>query len=178
MKASVYVGLSLDGFIARTDGDIAWLDSCTFDGPDEDYGYQTFLDSVDVLVLGRKSFEKVLTFGDWPYGSKPVVVWSQTGVEIPPAISGTVERWSGTPAEIVERLSARGAQHLYIDGGQTVQSFLRAGLISDIILSRLPILIGTGIPLFGPLVADVMLRHVKTRAYPSGLVQSRYEVIR
>lgn len=178
MKATVYVGLSLDGFIARINGDIAWLDSCTFDGPDEDYGYRQFMDSVDVLVMGRKSFEKVLTFGDWPYGSKPVVVWSQSGVAIPQAISGTVECLSGSPAEIVERLSARGAQHLYIDGGQTVQSFLRAGLITEIILSRLPILIGAGIPLFGPLAPDVMLRHVETRTYPSGLVQSRYEVIR
>lgn len=177
MKASVYVGISLDGFIARLNGDIEWLDSCAFDGPDEDYGYQKFMDSVDVLVMGRKSFEKVLTFGDWPYGSKPVVVLSKTGVAIPEGIAGTVECMTCSPAEVIQRLAERGAKQLYIDGGQTVQSFLRAGLITDMTISRLPILIGAGIPLFGPLPADVRLRHVETRAYPSGLVQSRYEVI-
>lgn len=178
MKASVYIATSLDGFIARPNGDIDWLGSGSFDGPNEDYGYKAFIDSVDALVMGRRTFEKALSFGEWPYGSKPVVILSSKSVAIPKQIAGSVECMSLSPADVIRRLSARGAQHLYVDGGKTIQGFLSAGLITHITITRIPIILGAGIPLFGPVADDVQLRHIETRSYPSGLVQSRYEVVR
>jgi dihydrofolate reductase len=179
MPATVYIATSLDGFIARPDGAIDWLPHGGGDGGDgEDYGYKRFMATVDALVMGRNTYEKVLTFGGWPYGSKPVVVLSSKPVRIAPDIAGTVESMSGTPAEVVERLAARGYRHLYVDGGQTIQRFLNAGFIDRLIVTRVPVLIGEGIPLFGRVPRDIPLRHVATRSYPSGLVQSEYEIRR
>ena len=176
MKASVFIAASVDGYIARENGDIDWL---TVDGDEEkseDYGYQEFMDSVDVLVMGRHSFEKVLTFGEWPYGDKRVVVLSSRPLEIPDDIADTVESKSCSAAELIEQLSKQGAKHLYVDGGKTIQGFLNAGLIQQIIITRIPILLGSGIPLFGPLYEDIKLRHIETRSFANGLVQSKYEV--
>lgn len=175
MKTSVYIATSLDGFIARQDGALDWLGSPAVDDA-EDYGYKTFIDSVDVLVMGRNSYEKVLTFEGWPYGSKPVVVLSNHALRIPEPISTFVETMSCSPSELIEQLSARGAKHLYIDGGKTIQGFLDAGLIERLIITRVPVIIGDGIPLFGPLGKDVKLRHIATRSFPAGLVQSEYEI--
>lgn len=177
MNATVFIATSLDGFIAREDCDIEWLTSGGSGGGGEDYGFQSFFDSVDVLVLGRDTYEVVRGFGEWPYGTKPVVVLTGRPLEIPEAIAGTVEAMFGSPREIVRRLADRGAEHLYIDGGKTVQAFLAAGLVERLIISRIPILIGSGIPLFGPLPGDIHLRHVETRSFASGLVQSEYEVL-
>ncbi len=182
-RASVYIATSLDGFIARENGDLDWLGGSGEEvdqkdkSPDEDYGYKEFMNSVDVLVMGRNTFDKVLSFGGWAYGDKPVVVLSSRSLEIPEHLTETVEAMSGTPEEVVARLSERGMTHLYIDGGETVQRFLRAGLIQRLIITRMPVLIGTGIPLFGPLEQDIKLRHVRTQGYPSGFVQSEYEVV-
>jgi len=132
--------------------------------------------SVDAIVIGRKTFEKVLTFGAWPYGDKRVVVLSSCPVDLSATGGGVVEQMAGPPAEIVSQLAARGAQHLYVDGGITIQGFLRAGLIQRLVITRVPVLIGDGIPLFGTLPRDTRLRHVATRHYPSGLVQSEYHV--
>ncbi len=173
MTASVFVGVSVDGFMARPNGDIDWLPA----GGGEPHGYDEFMASVDAIVLGRKSFEKVLTLGPWVYGDKRVVVLSTRPVDLSAAIGGVVEQMSGPPADIVSRLAASGAHHLYIDGGITIQSFLRAGLIQRLVITRVPVLIGEGIPLFGALPRDTRLRHVATRHYPSGLVQSEYEVV-
>lgn len=175
VRASVFIATSLDGFIARADGALDWLQG---DGPPagEDYGYQAFVDTVDTLVIGRGTYEKVLTFGDWPYGRKPVVVLSSRPLDVPERIRGTVEAMAGAPAEIVARLGARGARQLYVDGGVTIQRFLEAGLIQRLIITRVPVLIGSGIPLFGPLPRDITLRHVRTRTFDTGLVQSEYVI--
>jgi dihydrofolate reductase len=173
MKASVFVGTSLDGFIARRNGDFDFLP----EGGGEPHGYEEFLASVDAIVIGRNTFEKVLTLGPWPYGSKRVVVLSSRPVDLSVAPGGVVERMSGPPAEIVARLAASGAHHLYVDGGITIQRFLDAGLIQRLVITRVPVLVGDGIPLFGPLARDVALRHVATRQYASGLVQSEYVVV-
>jgi dihydrofolate reductase len=176
MKASVFVATSLDGYIARVDGSIDWLeDASTETG--EDYGFRQFFSSVDTLVMGRNTFETVLSFEKWPYGDKPVVVLSSRLARAPEDAPKTVEVMSGAPAEVVQRLSARGAKHLYVDGGLTIQRFLQAGLIQSLTISKIPILLGSGIPLFGPLAKDVRLRHARTQSYPSGLVQSEYEVL-
>ncbi len=171
MKASVFVGTSLDGYIARPDGSFDFLPA---DGG-EAHGYDEFFASVDALVIGRHTYETVLAFSDWPYGTKPVFVLSTR--PLPPVPAGAVvERMAGEPAEIVAQLDARGIRHAYVDGGITIQRFLRAGFIQRLIITRVPVLIGSGRPLFGSLPQDVPLRHIATRQYPSGLVQSEYEV--
>jgi len=171
VKASIFIGTSLDGFIARANGDLDFLPP----GGGEPHGYDEFMASVDALVIGRKTFETVLTFDAWPYGEKPVFVLSTRPLALsPPGV--VVERMSGAPADIVSQLAARGIRHIYVDGGTTVQRFLQAGLIHHLTITRVPVLIGAGIPLFGPLQHDIVLRHVATRQYASGLVQSEYVV--
>jgi dihydrofolate reductase len=171
VRASVFVGTSLDGFIARPNGAFDFLP----DDP-EPHGFEEFFASVDALVMGRKTYETALAFSSWPYGNKPVFALSSR--PLPPAPAGAVvEHLSGTPQEIVADLANRGIQHIYVDGGRTVQEFLRAGLIDRITVTRVPVLIGSGITIFGALAKDIRLRHLATRAYPSGLVQSEYEVL-
>jgi len=171
MKASVFVGTSLDGFIARANGALDFLPP----GGGEPHGYDEFMATVDALVIGRKTFETVLAFDTWPYGKKPIFVLSTH--ELAPAPPGAVvEYMSGEPAEIVSQLAARGIQHIYVDGGITIQRFLQAGLIQRLTITRVPVLIGAGIPLFGALDRDIALKHVATRHYRSGLVQSEYVV--
>jgi dihydrofolate reductase len=172
MKMTVFVGTSVDGFIARTNGDLDFLP----EGGGEPHGYSEFIATVDAIVIGRNTFEKVLTFGGWPYGRKRVVVLSSRPLDLSLAIGGVVEQMAGAPVEIVSQLAASGAQHLYVDGGITIQRFLAAGLVQRLIITHVPVLIGVGIPLFGILPHDVRLRHVMTRHYPSGLVQSEYHV--
>ena len=171
--ASVFVGTSLDGFIARANGEFDFLPA---DGG-EPHGYDEFIASVDAIVMGRNTFEIVLTLGPWPYGDKRVVVLSSRPVDLSAARGAVVEQMSGPPAEIISKLAASGAQHLYIDGGITIQRFLRAGLIQRLVITRVPVLIGEGIPLFGSLPHDIRLRHLATRQYPSGLVSSEYQVV-
>jgi dihydrofolate reductase len=172
MTASVFVGTSVDGFIARANGDFDFLP----EGGGEPHGYNEFMASVDAIVIGRNTFEKVLSMEAWPYGDKRVVILSSGPLDLSAAVGGVVEQMAGPPAEIVAQLAARGLHHLYIDGGITIQRFLRAGVIQRLIITRVPVLIGEGVPLFGTLPHDVRLRHVATRHYPSGLVQSEYEV--
>jgi len=171
VKASVFVGTSLDGFIARANGDLDFLEA----GGGEPHGYDEFIATVDALVIGRKTFETVLTFGSWPYGNKPVFVLSTRSLAPTPP-GAMVERMSGAPADIVSQLAARGIGHIYVDGGITIQRFLEAGLIHRLIITRVPVLIGGGIPLFGAVPRDIPLKHVATRHYASGLVQSEYLV--
>ena len=177
MKASVYIATSLDGFIARENGDLDWLPGMESGPGGEDYGYKDFMDTVDVLVMGRKTFEKILTFGQWPYGKKPVVVLANRLVDIPKKLASKVIHMAGPPAGILGRLATGGAKHVYIDGGRTIQGFLEAGLIQQMIITRVPVLLGRGIPLFGALSRDVKLRLIATRQFPNGLVQSTYDIL-
>jgi dihydrofolate reductase len=171
MTVSVFVGTSVDGFIARPNGELDWLP----EGGGEPHGYNEFFASVDALVIGRKTFETVLGFDTWPYGDKRVVVLSSSPVDLSVA-RGVVEQMAGNPVDIVEKLAASGAHHLYVDGGITIQRFLRAGLVQRLVITRVPVLIGDGVPLFGSLPKDVRLTHVATRDFPSGLVQSEYRI--
>jgi dihydrofolate reductase len=171
MRASVFVGTSLDGFIARADGSFDFLPP----GAGEPHGYEEFIATVDALVIGRKTFETVLGFDEWAYGKKPVFVLSSHAIAAAPP-GAVVERMSGAPTDIASQLETRGIQHIYVDGGITIQRFLQAGLIHRLIITRVPVLIGTGIPLFGPLQRDISLTHVATRHFASGLVQSEYAV--
>lgn len=171
MKASVFVGTSLDGFIARADGALDFLPEAP-----EPHGYDEFVATVDIIVIGRKTFETVLTMPPWPYGDKRVVVLSSQPLDFSAVVGGKVEQMSGPPEEIVAKLAATGAHHAYIDGGITIQRFLRAGLIQRLTITRVPVLIGEGIPLFGSLPHDIRLHHLSTKHYPSGLVSSEYEI--
>ena len=171
MTVSVFVGTSVDGFIARPNGDLDFLPP----GGGEPHGYNDFIATVDAIVIGRKTFETVLAMEGWPYGNKRVVVLSSRRLDLSTA-AGAVEQMGGSPAEIVSQLAASGADHIYVDGGITIQGFLRAGLVQRLIITRVPVLIGDGIPLFGSLPRDIPLRHVATRHYPSGLVQSEYQI--
>lgn len=171
MKASVFIGTSLDGFIARANGDLDFLPP----GGGEPHGYTEFMATVDGLIIGRKTFETVLTYESWPYGVKPVFVLSTRPLAAVP-FGAMVEHMSGAPADIAAQLTARDIRHVCVDGGITIQRFLQAGIIHRLIITRVPVLIGAGIPLFGALERDITLKHVATREYPSGLVQSEYEV--
>ena len=172
MLASVFVGTSVDGFIARLDGAFDFLPA---DGG-EPHGYTEFMASVDALVFGRNTYETVLKFEGWAYGKKPVFVLSSKPLKPAPP-GAVVEHMAGEPAEIVKQLEARGIKHAYVDGGITVQRFLRAGLIQRLIITRVPVLIGTGIPLFGEVPQDIKLEHVRTQTYKGGMVQSEYLVV-
>jgi dihydrofolate reductase len=172
MKVSVFIGTSLDGFIARPNGALDFLP----EGGGEPHGYNEFIATVDALVIGRNTFETVLAFPVWPYGDKRVVVLSSQPIDLSAVRGGVVEQMAGPPAEIVAKLAASGAHHLYVDGGITIQNFLRAGLIDRLTITRVPVLIGDGIPLFGALPRDVRLHHVATQHYPSGLVKSEYQI--
>ena len=172
MKTSVFVGVSADGFLARPDGAFDFL---LGSGAEKENGYDEFFATVDALVIGRHTYEVVLPFPAWPYGAKSVFVLSTRPLAAAPA-GASVERMGGTPAEILSVLAARGFSHVYVDGGLTIQSFLRAGLIQRLVITRAPTLIGTGIPLFGPVDADIPLKHVATRQLSGGAVQSEYAI--
>lgn len=176
-KCSVFIATSLDGFIARPDGSIDWLERANKLVPQgEDFGYHDFLRGVDCLVMGVNSFELVMSFPEWPYGSTPVHVLSSRMKQLPSSLPDTVTLSNEEPRQVVERLSAAGAQQLYVDGGVTIQRFLRQGLVDEMTITRIPVLLGTGRPLFGALDRDIELEHVSTRAYPFGFVQSTYRV--
>ncbi|WP_299489706.1 dihydrofolate reductase family protein [Acaryochloris sp. IP29b_bin.137] len=176
-KVSVFIATSLDGFIARKNGDLDWLNDANATVPEgEDCGYQSFMASVDVLIMGRKTYEKVLSFGEWPYGQTQVIVMSRNPIDFPAELPAWVTHSAETPSALYQRLVKEGAQHLYIDGGMTIQRFLAAGLIDELTLTVIPILLGEGQPLFGPLEKDIQLTPISSRTYDFGFVQLKYAV--
>ncbi|MCJ7715583.1 MAG: dihydrofolate reductase family protein [Anaerolineales bacterium] len=176
MKVSVYIAASIDGYIARLDGDVNWLNEAENSGGQEDYGYKEFSNSVDCMVMGRKSYEMVLSFLVWPYEGKRVIVLSKSLKDIPEESIGKIELYSGEPKQLVNKLKDKGCKHLYIDGGKKIQSFLKEDLITDITITKIPILLGEGIPLFGKTGRDIKLKHVKTKTYKNGFIQSTYDI--
>ncbi|TFC01590.1 dihydrofolate reductase [Cryobacterium adonitolivorans] len=172
----VFVGTSLDGFIARENGDFDWLVAAG-DAIGET-GYDEFFASVDALVVGRATFDTVRGFVDWPYAGKRVLVLSRTLLRSFDVESEPDATAHATLDDVIATLVAEGHRRVYVDGGRTIQSFLRAGLIREITITRAPVLLGAGIPLFGPLDGDVQLRHVGTRELGAGFTQSSYEVLR
>lgn len=172
MKTSVFIASSLDGFIAREDGNLDWLMArAPLDG---DTGYDAFMSGIDVVVMGRHTFETVLGFGAWQYEGKRVVVLSRMLAEVPASLAGKVVLHPGPVRALYDALLASGCQGLYVDGGQTVQSFLREDLVDELTITTVPVLLGRGIPLFGHTGHDIALRHTGTRQLPGGLVQLTY----
>jgi len=181
---AVFLGMSVDGFIARLDGDISWLDGGAApddssaplpdDGEGGDFGFAEFVGGIDAIVMGRSTYDFIAPFAEWPYQGKPVHVLSTT---LEPGADGRITVHRSLDGA-VEALGAAGYRRVYVDGGRTVHEFLRAGLIADLTLSRVPVLIGTGQTPFGEFAADVHLEHVRTRSFPGGMVQSTYRVRR
>lgn len=169
-QCSVYIATSLDGYIARTDGGLDWLESVHREG--EDYGYKAFFDSVDALVIGRKTYDAVLGFGAWPYEGKLCIVWTHRA---PEAAHGEVFH-EGTIEALIARVQAAGARRVYVDGGVVIRQFLASGLVDDLTISVVPTLLGSGIPLFGGGTAEIPLTLVSVRSFASGLVQLQYRL--
>jgi dihydrofolate reductase len=171
----VFIATSLDGFIAREDGDIGWL--LARDAPGEDHGYARFIAGIDAIIMGRGSFETVRGITPWSY-DRPVTVLSARLADrpVPRALAGAVRFSGATPQAVMAALAAEGERRVYVDGGRVIQSFLRLGLIADMVITRVPVLLGRGRPLFGPLEADLDLVHDETLSFPSGLTQSRYRL--
>ena len=171
----VFIATSLDGFIARPDGDIGWL--LARDDPAEDHGYDAFIATIDSIVMGRGTFETIRDVRPWPY-SRPVTVLSASlrQNDLPADLTGSVQVTTANPEAVMTSLQAEGRVRVYVDGGQVIQSFLRAGLIADMVITQVPVLLGAGRRMFGALEADIALHHEGTTAFPSGLVQSRYRI--
>lgn len=175
MANIVYIATSLDGFIARRDGNLDWLTDIP--NPDNsDYGFSSFMERIDGIIMGRKTFETVMSFNEWPY-SKPVFVLSNTLKTIPAGFGDKAEPVSGNLNTILKSLGSKGYTNLYIDGGQTIQSFLKQDLIDEIIITRIPIILGNGIPLFVEMDMEIKLRHVNSEILPAGLVKNTYSRI-
>jgi len=170
----VFIATSLDGFIARPDGALDWLENANPAG--EDHGYQAFIATIDGIFIGRATFEVALGFTPWPY-DRPLIVLSSTlrADDVPDHLADRVSIVRSV-SEALQWSRRRGWQRAYVDGGATIRSFLKDGAIEDMVLTRVPVLLGSGLPLFGHLEADIPLRHLGTRSFPSGLVQSRYAI--
>ena len=184
MKFSVYIALSVDGYIARVDGGVDWLDTYGKHdvemGEDGDMGFTAFMDTVDCMVMGRGCMEAISGFDlapeQWPYGDTRVIVLSKSLTELPDNIRKHAELYSGSLPQLVEMLRQDEHRRIYVDGGKTIQSFLNMKLITDMCLTRVPVILGAGIPLFGQTDQDIRLEKPEARVFANELVQLRYDV--
>lgn len=183
MKCSVYIATSADGYIATPDGGVDWLHTAgnlEADMGSEDMGFQSFIDSVDCMIIGRKCMEMIssmnLTSEQWPYGDVRIVVLSNTVKEPPENLSGKIEMYSGDIQELIIKLESSGFKHAYIDGGSTITSFINLELINEMTITKAPVLLGEGIPLFGKINKSVKLEKAKVSAFPNDFIQVKYSV--
>jgi len=183
MKCSVYIATSVDGFIAKPDGNVDWLHTAgdlEADMGDEDMGFRAFMNSVDCMIMGRKSMEMIsnlnLTPEQWFYGDMRIVVLSNTVERAPNNLKGKVEMYSGDLTSLVASLEKEGFKHTYIDGGKTIQSFINLQLVDEITLTRIPLLLGEGVPLFGKTLKEIKLEKAKAKAFANDFVQVKYLV--
>lgn len=169
----VYIATSLDGYIATPDGGIDWL--MGIPNPDNsDFGFSDFMDKIDAILMGRNTFEKVLSFNEWPY-EKPVFVLSYKLRKIPDHLKDKAEIVRGNIKNINKEMKKRGIENLYIDGGGVIQGFLREDLIDEMIITRVSVLLGDGIPLFKDINHFLKFKHIKTTVYNEDLVKSHYK---
>lgn len=173
MKNIVYIAASMDGYIADPEGKLDWL--MNIPNPEKsDYGFADFMDSMDGIIMGRKTFEVVLSFGDWPYNKK-VFVLSKTLQSIPKNLEGKVEILNGEIESLITDLNNRGFENLYIDGGKTIQSFLALDLIDEMIITRASVILGGGIPLFGRLTQAMNFEVLSSEKLNDRLVKTHYK---
>ena len=171
IKVSVFLGISLDGYIAGADNDLSWLSVVETDPP-EDTGYNALMAGIDVLVMGRNTYETVLTFGFWPYEGKQVVVL--TSRPLAPLHGET--SFNGSLRELLTELSAHGLKHVYLDGGNVVRQGLQQQLVDELTLSWVPVTIGKGVRLFEGDMSMSQWKLTSHQAFPSGLLQGRYKL--
>ena len=183
MKCSVYIATSVDGYIATPDGGVDWLHTSgnlEADMGSEDMGFQSFMDSVDCMIMGRKCMEMIssmnITPEQWPYGDVRIVVLSNTVKEPPQNLSGKIEIYSGDIQELIIKLESSGFKHAYIDGGSTITSFINLKLIDEMTITKAPVLLGGGIPLFGKINTSVKLENAKASIFPNDFIQVKYNV--
>lgn len=181
MKCSVYIATSVDGFIATPDGGVDWLHTAgnlDADMGAEDMGFKAFMDSVDCMIMGRKCMEMIsnmnLTPEQWFYGDMRIFVLSKTVQEPPENLRGKVEMYSGDIRDLVLNLENDGFKHAYVDGGSTITSFINLKLIDEMIITRAPVLLGEGIPLFGKINQSVKLENATAKAFPNDFAQVKY----
>ena len=172
MKTTVYIGTSLDGFIAKPDGNIDWL--TIYGNEDAIHAYEEFMKGIDAIVIGRGTYEKILSFPSWPYEIKAFVL-STSLKQLPATLTDKATLLSMKPKDLLNYLSGLDYSSIYVDGGKVIQGFLQEDLIDDLIISKVPVLIGNGIPLFGFLNDDLNFKHIRTEIQPNGLVRSYYK---
>ncbi|TAL60815.1 MAG: dihydrofolate reductase [Legionella sp.] len=176
-KISVFIATSLDGYIAKEDGSIDWLNSFNETVPSgEDCGYKHFISTVDTLIMGRKSFEKVCEFDTWPYNLPVIVLSKQPNYLIPESLKTKATVTSENPKELIQRLTTEKIKHIYLDGGKTIQSFIKENLVDELTITLIPILLGGGCSLFGSLDNPVHLEQIECHSYDFGCVQIKYKV--
>ena len=172
-RNKVFIATSMDGFIADQHGGIDWLQLVP--NPEgDDMGYSAFMNEIDALVMGRHTFETVCNFDmDWPY-KKPVFVLSETLKTASTELPQNVFLLSGSPVEVLNKIHDRGYYHLYIDGGKTIQDFLRSNLIDEMIISTIPVLLGNGIPLFSKISGPLQFDLIESKVYLGQIAQMHY----
>lgn len=173
-KVIVYIAQSVDGFIAKKDDDISWLS--IVDAPGEDYGYMEFVESVDTVIMGRRTYEKVLSFGmEFPHKERKTYVLSNSKE----GSDENVEYYSGDVKELINNIRSTSGKHIFVDGGaEVIKEFIRQDLIDEYVISTVPILIGNGVRLFKGSERENKLELVESNSFPTGLVQNRYIVVR
>lgn len=183
MKCSAYIATTADGFIARADGSVDWLETSGDPevGMAEGYiDFATYIATIDCMIMGRKCMEMISSFDlppdQWPYGTTKIVVLSKTVQTPPDNLKNKIELYSGDLAALLDRLEAEGYQSAYVDGGKTIQNFINLGRLDEITITQMPILIGDGTPLFGRTLRDVTLTDAQAVACPSGYIQFRYRI--
>ena len=183
MKCSVYIATSADGYIATPDGGVDWLHTAgnlEADMGSEDMGFKAFMDSVDCMIMGRKCMKMIsnmnLTPEQWIYGDMRIVVLSNTVKEPPENFRGKIEMYSGDIKDLILQLESSGFKHAYIDGGSTITSFIKLKLIDEMIITKIPVLLGEGIPLFGKIKQGVKLENAEATAYQNDFIQIKYSV--
>lgn len=173
-KVILYIAMSLDGFIAKQDDDISFLSPMEQEG--EDYGYSKFIETIDVVILGRKTYDKILSMGiDWPYGDREVYILTRT----PKPDSGNIQFYSGSLPDLISSLKNQEGKHIYCDGGaETVHQLLQDDMIDEMTISIIPVLLGDGIRLFKGGIQEKKLEFINAKTFEKGLVQLRYIRVR
>lgn len=176
-KISVFIATSIDGYIAKKNNNIDWLTKFnppTGEDEDKDCGFSKFFSSVDVLVMGRNSYEVVSHFDPWPYEGKRVIVLSSMLT----SVCKQAELFKGDITQLIKKLHSDGIKHIYVDGGATISQFLNMGLIDQLIISIIPVVLGAGIPLFSNINNDKWCELDSSQVYSNGLVQLRYNIVK
>jgi len=184
MKCSVFIATSVDGFIAKEDGSVDWLHTAGNSevdmGDQADMGMNEYMSTIDCMIMGRKCMDMIssmnLTPEQWPYGDTKIIALSNTVKEVPANLKGKVEMYSGDLQALISKLENEGFKHAYIDGGTTIQAFINLKLIDQITITKAPILLGEGKPLFGKTFKDIKLEKAWTIAFPNDFVQVKYKV--